>query len=100
MTARVYSFERPAVEVPHVTGQAACLDCKHEWTAVIEQSAFEESDGWLECPACALERGRLKYAHQLPPGSQQWQCKCENTLFNVTPSGIHCPNCGRMQEFP
>jgi hypothetical protein len=100
VSAEIHEFKRPDVVTPHVTGPAVCCDCKHEWVVMVEQKAFEDADGWLECPACALERGRFKYPHQLPPGSPAWQCACSNKLFNLTPDGVHCPNCGRTQVFP
>ncbi len=100
MSANVIDFKRREPEVPHITGAALCLDCKHEWVAEIEQQMFEETDGWMECPACHLERGRMKYKHSPERGTLVWTCNCGNDLFHVLREGVHCPNCGRLQEFP
>jgi hypothetical protein len=96
----VFEFKRKEPMVPHIAGTAVCCECKHEWAAVVEQAAFDDTSGWLECPACGLQRGRFKYAHVPPAGTPVWVCSCENDLFNVTRDGVHCPNCGTTQEFP
>lgn len=80
-------------EVPHMTGTAVCLDCKHEWVAV---SPLDTK--WLECPSCTLVRGRYKYFTER--GSAHWNCPCGNDLFHVTPEYVYCPNCGQDQVFP
>ena len=73
--------------MPHVSGIAICLDCKHEWAAVAPVGVV-----WLECPSCSLARGRFKYQHERD--GEQWKCNCGNDLFHVKPEGIYCPNCG------
>lgn len=72
---------------PHSTGLAVCLDCKHEWTAIVPAGTI-----WLECPACSLVRGRFKYNHERE--GDHWHCYCGNYLFAVTEEGTYCPNCG------
>lgn len=76
---------------PHLSGQAFCLDCQHEWVAVVPIGTL-----WLECPSCTLVRGRLKF--QCERVGEQWECGCGNDLFHVTPDGVYCPNCGAWQE--
>ena len=76
----------------HVAGDARCLACKHEWAAVAPVGAT-----WLECPECALQRGRLigQYERDHP----HWECACGCDLFCVTAAGTYCPNCGNWQDF-
>lgn len=76
---------------PHLAGKARCLACRHEWQAVAPTGAT-----WLECPACAAERGCFVY----PVGRSDphWQCDCGNDLFHITPDGTYCPVCGVTQE--
>lgn len=87
------------VPVRHMEGGAKCINCKHEWQAVVEEEPGEEFEGWLECPACSLMRGRFKYTHVPPAGTGVWVCKCDNDLFIVTADGYMCPNCGRKPKF-
>lgn len=95
----IIEFKRVEDRVPHARGEAKCLDCQHEWEAVIESATVEAQDGWFDCPACTLEKARFKYHHGLAPGTRYWYCVCGGTLFNVTDTGLHCPNCGREQAF-
>lgn len=72
---------------PHLSGDAKCLACGHQWVAVAPVGTV-----WLECPACSLERGR--YVAQVERPGPHWHCGCGNDLFRVTPDGPYCPNCG------
>jgi len=38
---------------PHKAGQAMCLDCRYEWTAVTPAGTFH-----MDCPKCQSKRGR------------------------------------------
>jgi len=75
---------------PHSYGRAFCLDCKHEWITVVLLGTI-----WLECPACGLTRGRLRYQHEYE--GPHWNCACGNDLFYVMESKVYCPNCGVVQ---
>jgi hypothetical protein len=74
------------------SGDAVCLDCKHEWVAV--SSVANE---WLECPACLLLRGRFKFPFSI--GDKHWTCNCGNDLFRINEKCTYCPNCGEEQKF-
>ncbi len=75
---------------PHVTGQARCLDCNHEWVAVAPNAAE-----WLECHACTLMRGRFVYGCSPEAGSPVYMCPgCGNDVFHAQPAGLFCLNCG------
>jgi hypothetical protein len=78
----------------HAFGKMFCVDCKHEWDAVVPIGT-----DYCECPECHRFMGRHKYSFMLQK-SAIWQCACENSLFEVTMEGIFCPSCGRYQEFP
>ena len=44
----VIDFTKAKAELdPHISGDARCLACKHEWVAVAPIGTI-----WLECPAC------------------------------------------------
>ena len=78
-------------KMPHIIGEAYCIVCKNKWTAICPSGVV-----WLECPDCRSMKGLLKY-----PCSRQgpvWICECSNYLFEVTPEGILCPNCGGWQK--
>lgn len=75
----------------HSSGTAICLDCKHEWVAVVPTGTL-----WLECPKCTLTRGRYKFQHSID--GAQWICHCGNDLFHIMPTRMYCPNCGKDVE--
>jgi hypothetical protein len=35
----------------------------------------------------------------LPDGTMVRTCDCGNQLFNITPDGHFCPNCGEYQSY-
>jgi len=77
---------------PHISGPVVCMNCKHEWVGVAPAGTY-----WLECKQCGTFKGVFKGAIQCD--CMTWECNCGNTLFEICPDGIHCPNCGVMQEF-
>lgn len=81
-----------------ITGQAKCMDCKHEWTAVVPKDSVDSILEWLECPSCSLLKGRL--IHPFMVNKPHWMCGCGNDLFQVTEDCTYCPNCGQEQVFP
>lgn len=76
---------------PHLSGEAKCLSCNHEWAAVAPIGTV-----WLECPECGLEKGRL--AGTVYRDEHHWHCNCGNELFYVTANVYYCPNCGLDQK--
>lgn len=76
---------------PHMSGKARCLACKHEWEAVAPLGTI-----WLDCPECTLERGR--FIGPCERDGSFWRCNCGNHLFEITPEGVYCPNCGVWQN--
>ena len=74
-------------------GEAFCLACASEWEAVAPVGTVE-----LECPECHTHKGRFKFAYSAPE-AHVWMCNCGNQLFNITPDGTFCPNCGTYQNF-
>ena len=79
---------------PHMTGEAKCLACGHEWVAVapIGTVAFE-------CPKCGLDKGQTKYPCQPPEGSDIWECNCGSQTFFIRPTGFMCTNCGVSEGY-
>ena len=82
---------------PHMTGDARCLACKHEWKAVSPIGTL-----WLECPNCTAEMGRymapVHRAETIGGDVVHLSCQCGNDLFFVTPTHIYCPVCGEVME--
>lgn len=39
------------------------------------------------------------FFEHVPPEKSKWACLCGNSLFNITPTGTFCPNCGEYQKF-
>ena len=79
----------------HNCGYAICISCKHEWVAVSPAGR-----NWLSCPKCWRETGVFKFPFS-KVDDLHWTCDCGNDLFNITPDGAYCPNCGqtiRSQE--
>lgn len=83
-------------EERHATGEARCIDCRHEWVAVVPVSEYNEF-GWLDCPSCGCHKGRFKQPFYF--GTEHWICGCGNDLFQANRTHIYCPNCGREQNF-
>jgi len=76
---------------PHFSGTVRCMECKHEWEAVVPKEAFKEGEGWLECPECGMQRARMKY--HMENAGVHWECRCGSWAFHITSKGIYCPNC-------
>ena len=70
----------------HLSGDAKCLGCQHEWQAVAPVGTTE-----LECPGCGLWKG--VYACMTAPDTV-WQCDCGNQHFYIDDEGAICARCG------
>ena len=77
---------------PHIGGTAMCMNCKHEWQAVLPQSC-EWWNNAIECPKCHTERGVMKY--NCAPGDEIWQCNCGSIHFVICNKDLMCVNCGK-----
>ncbi len=80
--------------VPHAAGQAFCVACNHEWTAVAPVGVEDD----LECPVCHRCTGRYKFPFG-PSEEKVWTCKCGCQLFYMTERGHLCPGCGDYRSF-
>lgn len=78
---------------PHLTGDAKCLACGHEWVAVAPVGGSE-----FECPQCGCMKG--VYQMFVIDDPEIWVCNCGCDIFRVTPDYIYCVNCGTEQTFP
>jgi len=74
---------------PHLTGEAICTGCKHEWTAVAEVGTLQ-----LECPSCGTMKGLFKHACEPVTA---WTCNCGCFVFMISPQGVICYSCGVYQ---
>jgi hypothetical protein len=80
--------EDDAPDGPHMSGEAFCGACGHEWAAV----APVGDEDHMECPNCHRHWGAMK--HQVVPSEAYWRCNCGETLFWLTPTGAQCRRCG------
>ena len=74
---------------PHITGNAKCSKCSHEWVAVVPET---EDFDTLTCPSCEMHFGA--FTGPLRP-STVFMCYCGGTLFYLSPDGHVCHSCGK-----
>lgn len=73
---------------PHVSGQAKCVACGHEWVAVARAITDH-----LECPSCRLMKGA--FANPVTRSDLLYYiCSCDSAVFYISEKGPHCANCG------
>ncbi|KZZ72362.1 hypothetical protein A3765_28560 [Oleiphilus sp. HI0130] len=75
---------------PHLSGNARCLQCSHEWVAVTPIGTTE-----LECPECKTLKGVMK---GLVAPQTVWECACGSQLFFIDPQGTMCSMCGSRPD--
>lgn len=78
-------------KTPHNYGQARCLGCHHEWTAVAPAGMTV-----LECPRCETDKG-VFLGLVLIRDENHWVCQCGNRFFCFTKTQTYCPVCGTTQ---
>lgn len=98
--SNILQFKRVERPEPHAQGLAKCVDCKHEWQAVVLAEHLRECGGWLECPSCGIHKGRMAWPFTPNQGAQVWTCLCGSDFFHILGDGTLCPSCGSYQEFP
>lgn len=89
----IVEFKKPEPRAPHMSGEAVCMACSHEWVAVAPVGST-----LLECPNCRTEKGRMIYAG-MPASGHIWKCACGCDLFRITTTQAICINCGNGQAF-
>ena len=72
----------------HISGEAICIGCKHEFVASAPVGTHE-----LDCPQCLGNKAVFKYSITRPD-EELFKCSCSSFVFNVTRNGIYCINCG------
>lgn len=92
--SNILPFKRPVADEQHGAGQAFCIQCKHEWTAVAPTGTVD-----LECPKCHTHKGKWKFEFAPADGTMVRECNCGNQLFYLTPDGHMCANCGTYQSY-
>lgn len=92
----VIEFKKPAAEDKerYMTGEAFCLQCKHEWIATAPAGEVE-----LECPECHTMKGLFRWPCAPAEESLRRECQCGNQLFYIQPYGHLCANCGIYQDY-
>ena len=72
---------------PHVSGNAKCLQCGHEWHAVAPLGVNQ-----LQCPSCELDKG--VFCGTANRGGLHYQCSCGCMHMFLHVDGVYCANCG------
>lgn len=90
--SNVIAFKK--VNEQHGSGEAFCLQCKHEWVAVAPTGTIQ-----LECPECHTLKGLFKFPFNIEVGQLVRACNCGNQLFYLSPEGHLCANCGIYQGY-
>ena len=76
---------------PHLTGEARCVSCKHDWAAVAPVGTVE-----LECPSCSLMTGR--FINTALRGDEYFECFCGCNLFmHHRDGGAYCAKCAEWK---
>lgn len=79
--------------LPHLSGPAICLQCKHTWVAVVPLGTVN-----LECPKCRLLYGI--FSQMIERSENHFKCDCGSFHFLIgEQSGVYCPNCGVKHTF-
>lgn len=95
MSAEVISLFGTREETT-VEGSAKCVQCGHQWQAIVPAGTF-----WFECPECGLHRGAFIYPIGGGTGDQEFRCnECDSEILTaVWKAGaaypvILCVKCG------
>jgi phage FluMu protein Com len=83
----IIDFKAKQIEYDaHLSGDARCLCCGHEWVAAAPVGVTE-----LECPECRTMKG--VYIGMTAP-EVVFECTCGNQHFFIDPDGVMCAICG------
>ena len=82
-------------EEPHLSGEAVCTGCGHEWVAVAPVGMTQ-----LECPECGSSKGLFKHPFGPAEGELSYECSCGSDLFFIKKTkhqasgAVYCRGCG------
>lgn len=89
----VIPFKQREASDPHLSGQARCIGCGHEWVAVAPVGVWQ-----FECPACQTMKGIHNYPVGPEAGDLAFQCNCGcEALTAYQRDGLfflRCMSCG------
>lgn len=78
---------------PHLSGEAICIGCRHEWVAVAPVGVWQ-----LECPSCLLLKGVFSHPVGAAEGDALFVCDCGcealTAYFRDRLFYLKCMNCG------
>lgn len=81
-------------EGPFLNGKERCLNCYHQWQAVIEAGTYD-----FKCPNCEADKGYLLGAIMFENG-MEFVCECGIGLFKIgTKSQVVCSHCGSVKGY-
>lgn len=78
---------------PHLSGEAKCIACSHDWVAIAPVGVME-----LECPKCESMLGMFIWP-TAPKSEKVWTCDCGCQLFYIVDDGNQCYRCGDVHLF-
>jgi len=90
MTATLHTL--PVAEQPHLSGEARCLGCGHEYVCVTPVGTVQN----LECPQCHLYQAVLQGLTEPPAHTARFVCNCGGDLYYILADGCQCLKCGVM----
>jgi hypothetical protein len=96
----VVEFKPRASSEEHISGEAICVGCKHQWVVVAPTGTVD-----LECPSCGAFRGVYKYPVVTKEGSEEFvhSCGCKYfQLERIAPEEyghLRCIGCGGVVEW-
>jgi len=67
----VVPFQRPEKPEPHMSGQAVCIGCRHEWVQAAPIGTWQ-----YECPNCGAMKGLFKHPVGAIEGDLAFVCNC------------------------
>lgn len=77
---------------PHINGEAKCMSCQHEWSAIVPQGVFE-----FQCPNCKLMKGAFNKS--IDPNEDIFSCNCGCEVWFIAKSGLFCANCANKVNY-
>lgn len=94
--SEVVPFRIPEKGNPHLAGEALCIGCRHEWSAVAPVGTWQ-----LECPSCSTWKGVFRYPVGADVGDGVFTCHCGcEALTAYMRHGLFrlkCMSCGTEQ---
>lgn len=91
--SEVLPFRRPEPSDPHLSGEAHCIGCGHDWVAVAPVGVWQ-----FECPSCTTMKGIYRYPVGAAEGDAYFRCTCGcealTAYYRAGHFYLKCMSCG------